>query len=242
MNTSVHGQNLIQLTRLVAFNAYLVRENDGFTLIDTNMGGSADAILQSVAKHNGAIRRIIITHAHNDHVASLDALRAQLPDADILMTARTARFLSGDMTLDADEPQAELRGGYMTVETRPTRTLVAGDRVGSLEVIAAPGHTPGQIALLDTRDRTLIAGDAFQITGGLAVSGMLRLLFPFPAQATWHKPSALHAARKLRDLHPTRLAVGHGRVLENPVPAMNAAIAAAAERWEEVSSPAASAI
>ena len=47
------------------------------------------------------------------------------------------------MTLDPGEEQGKLRGGYPGAETRPTRTLAAGDRVGSLEVLAAPGHTPG---------------------------------------------------------------------------------------------------
>jgi glyoxylase-like metal-dependent hydrolase (beta-lactamase superfamily II) len=44
---------------------------------------------------------------------------------------------------------------------RLSRTLAPGERVGSLEVIDAKGHTPGQIVLLDTRDRTLICGDAY---------------------------------------------------------------------------------
>jgi glyoxylase-like metal-dependent hydrolase (beta-lactamase superfamily II) len=58
-------------------------------------------------------------------------------------------------------------------------------RLGSLRVIAAPGHTPDQIAFLDERDGTLIAGDAFQTAAGTAVAGVTRWLFPFPALATW---------------------------------------------------------
>ena len=41
----------------------------------------------------------------------------------------------------------------------------------------------------------------------------LRLLFPFPAMATWNRPLALISARRLRSMDPTRLAVGHGEVL-----------------------------
>jgi glyoxylase-like metal-dependent hydrolase (beta-lactamase superfamily II) len=73
---------------------------------------------------------------------------------------------------------------------------------------------------LDLRDRTLIAGDAFQTQGGLAVAGQLRLLFPLPALATWHAPTALASARRLTALEPARLAVGHGPVLERPGAAM----------------------
>ena len=96
-----------------------------------------------------------------------------------------------------------------------------------LLVVDAPGHTPGHVAFLDTRDGTLVAGDAFQTRGGIAVSGMVRPTFPFPALATWHKPTALASARALRELNPMRLAVGHGVVLADPRPAMDGAIAVA---------------
>jgi glyoxylase-like metal-dependent hydrolase (beta-lactamase superfamily II) len=105
--------------------------------------------------------------------------------------------------------------------------LKPGDRVGSLEVVASPGHTPGHLAFLDSRDRSLIAGDAYQTRGGIAVSGVIRPLFPFPAMATWHKPTALASGQALSKLQPTRLAVGHGDVLEEPTAAMASAIEAA---------------
>ncbi len=90
--------------------------------------------------------------------------------------------------------------------------------------MVAPGHTPDHIAFYDVRDGTLIAGDAYQTAAGTAVSGITRWLFPFPAMATWHLPTALKTAVTLRDLNPTRLAVGHGRVLENPAAQMEMAI------------------
>jgi hypothetical protein len=46
--------------------------------------------------------------------------------------------------------------------------------------------------------------------------------------ATWDKATALGAARALTALQPTRLAVGHGPVLEAPVAAMMQVIDAAA--------------
>lgn len=227
MKTTTHGDYLIQLTRLGMFNCFLVREDDGFTLIDTNLPGSAKGILKAAQQFDTPIVRIALTHAHQDHVASLDALRQELPDVEVAITGREARFLAGERTLDSNEPQAKLRGSYQTCQTKPTRLLEPGDRVGSLEVIAAPGHTPGHAAFLDTRDNTLIAGDAFQTQAGVAVAGLLKLLFPFPAFATWHKPTALKSARILRAINPNRLAVGHGRVLENPTAAMDQAIQSA---------------
>jgi glyoxylase-like metal-dependent hydrolase (beta-lactamase superfamily II) len=168
-----------------------------------------------------------LTHAHIDHVGSLDALHQLLPDVEVAISARDARFLTGDRSLDPDEPQDKLRGGYITCSTKPTRLLNAGDRIGSLEVIASPGHTPGHVSFFDHRDQTLIAGDAFSTKGGISTAGTLRILFPFPAMSTWHRPTALHSAEALIRLQPKRLAVGHGRVITDPIPTMEHAVAEA---------------
>jgi glyoxylase-like metal-dependent hydrolase (beta-lactamase superfamily II) len=224
MHIQKHGENLIQLERWAFVNCYLVREDDGFTLVDTGMTGSAKGIL-AVAKENGAsIKRIVLTHAHIDHVGSLNGLHALIPDAEIMISARDARFLTGDKSLDADEPQTPLKGGYPRVKTVPTRLLHSGDKVGSLQVIATPGHTPGHVAYWDSREGVLLAGDAYSTKAGASTGGTFRLLFPFPAMATWHKPSSIQSAETLVALHPKWLATGHGRVLKNPVDSMQNAI------------------
>ena len=237
MRITHHGSYMIQLTRfprVFPVNCYFVREDDGLTLIDTGIPGNAPKILAAARELGQPIRRIVLTHAHLDHLGALDALHKLLPEAEVLVSARDTRFLSGDMTLDADEPQTKLRGAYQAIATRPTRLLADGDRFGSLQVIGTPGHTPGHIALFDLRDGTLIAGDAFQTRAGVAVSGTVRWLFPFPAMATWNRPTALASARRIRALEPTRLAVGHGDVLEQPIAAMDSAIATAAREIEEL--------
>jgi glyoxylase-like metal-dependent hydrolase (beta-lactamase superfamily II) len=212
-----YGDNLWQLTRLVAFNCYLVREGEELTLVDSGLSGSGKGILGAAAAIGLPITRVVLTHAHADHAGSLDEVVGQLADVEVAFSGRTAEFLQGELALWADEPQVKLRGGFVRRETRPTRLLAAGDRVGSLRVVAAAGHAPDQIAFLDERDGTLIAGDAFQTQGGIAVAGVRRWLFPLPALATWHLPTALKTAVRLRALNPKRLAVGHGRVLEGPL-------------------------
>ena len=225
MKVIAHGPNLYQLSYLKFVNCYLVREEDGFTLVDAAVKGCGKAIVRAAQTLDRPIVRLLLTHAHVDHVGALDELHGLLPEAEVLITTREARFMAGDLRLDPDEPVDKLRGGWPTVETRPTRTLEEGDHVGSLEVVTSPGHTPGHASFLDTRDRGLIAGDAFQTRGGVGVSGTWVPLFPLPAMATWHKPSCLESARKLRMLAPTWMAVGHGRVLKQPAAAMDRAIA-----------------
>lgn len=224
MKITAFGNHLFQLSHLHFVNCYLVREDDGFTLIDTADSGQARAILQAAQQLGLPIVRILLTHAHIDHVGSLDALNEALPGVPVGIGERDARFLHGDMSLDASEPQVKLRGGYPVCKTQPTLLLHEGDRIGSLEVIATPGHTPGHVVFLDVRDRTLIAGDTFQTLGGVAVSGTVKWLFPLPAMATWYKPFCLESARKLLALQPAVLAIGHGRLLPHPQEAMKQAI------------------
>lgn len=227
MKIQQHGANLIEITKfpgIFPVSAYLLREGSGFTLIDTGMSGMEQPILAAAQQFGAPIIRIALTHSHVDHVGSLDALHKALPDAEVIIGERESRFLEGDMRLDPSEPQAKLAGGFPKVTTRPTRLVNEGDRVGSLQVVAAPGHTPGHVAFFDTRDGTLIAGDSFMIQGGIAVSGTLRWRFPLGPFVTWHRPTALASARTLRALNPSRLAVGHGPVLEQPTAAMDEAI------------------
>lgn len=221
ITTSGPLHQLSFMPRLFPVNCYLVEEADGLTLIDCGMPFSAAGILAAAAKLGKPIRRIALTHAHGDHVGALDRLKRELPQAEVSISARDARLLAGDRSLLADEPQSPVKGDVpKRVATRPDRLLRDGDRVGSLAVHAAPGHTPGLVAFFDTRTGALIAGDAFQTRGGVAVSGTVMPWFPFPAMATWHKPSALDSARKLLALRPALLAVGHGKLLADPQPAM----------------------
>lgn len=212
--------HLTQLTRLKFVNCYFVHEPDGLTLIDAALPGSAPAILRAAADIGQPIKRITLTHGHGDHVGALDALVEALPDAEIIFGTRTADFLAGKQTLTAAEPQAKLRGSFVTSDVVANRLVTDGDQIGSLKVIASPGHTPDHLAFLDMRDGSLIAGDAFQTLGGLAVAGQLRWRFPLPALATWHKETAVSSASKLHALNPNRLAVGHGKVVENPAAAI----------------------
>ncbi|MCW2958692.1 MAG: fold metallo-hydrolase [Solirubrobacterales bacterium] len=218
--------SVVAVNRFRFVNAYLVREDDGFTLVDTAITGSAKPILAAARAAGGPVVRIALTHAHSDHVGSLDALRAALPDAEVLISARDAKLLRKDKSPEPGEPaDAKVRGGVPGVKTSPTRLLADGDRVGSLRVVASPGHTPGHVAFFDERDGTLYCGDAFVTVGGVHTTAKPGWRFPFPAAATWHKPTSIRSAQALRDLDPRRLAPGHGRVVQAPGAAMDAAIA-----------------
>jgi glyoxylase-like metal-dependent hydrolase (beta-lactamase superfamily II) len=222
MKTTPVTSNLTKLTRYGLVNAYLVREDDGFTLVDTTTGGAADALIEAASQAGGTIRRIALTHWHSDHVGSVDALKKQLGDVEVLIPELDARILAGESVVEGQSA-----GGEPKIRTAPDVMLSAGGRVGSLEVVASPGHTPGHVAYLDARDRTLLAGDVFTTLGGAAVTSHFNLRFPFAAMGTWDRAKDLESARALRALDPAVLAVGHGRALHDPAQAMDKAIARA---------------
>ena len=224
MKTTQITENIIQLTRLRFVNAFLVREDDGFTLVDTTVGGGAAKLIAAAERAGGAIRRIALTHGHGDHVGSLDALKARLgAHVEVLMPELDARIHAGETVV-----AGKLPGGWPKLETVPDVCLRDGERVGSLEVVASPGHSPGHVAYRDTRDGTLIAGDVFTTIGGLAVSNHFAARFPLAAMATWDGDRDLESARTLRALEPTALLVGHGRAVRDPLAAIDAAILRAA--------------
>jgi glyoxylase-like metal-dependent hydrolase (beta-lactamase superfamily II) len=227
----IRKETIFQLTflpRCFPVNCYLIEEMDGLTLIDAALPYSAKGILKAVETIGKPVTRILLTHAHEDHVGALDALKQILPHVPVYISARDARLLSGDRTLDPNEPNTPIRGGVpKKLQTRADVLLKEGDRIGSLLAIATPGHTPGSMTFLDTRNNACIVGDALQTRGGVAVSGHVQPLFPFPAMATWNKEVALKSAYKIREYRPSLLAVGHGHMLEQPGAAIDRAIAKA---------------
>jgi len=228
------GPHLTQITKwpvVFPMNCYLVQEEDGLTLVDSTISSPAEDVAALAKRLGKQLRRVALTHAHADHVGGVAGLRTMFPGVEVSISERDARLLAGDKTLLPTEPQTPVKGYFLNVDWKPDRLLKPGDRVGSLEVVASPGHTPGHVAFFDVRDKALIAGDALQTRGGIAVSGDMRLLFPFVAMATWNKPAALTSAQALRALNPSLLAVGHGEALTNPGTAIDQAIESAGKAF-----------
>jgi glyoxylase-like metal-dependent hydrolase (beta-lactamase superfamily II) len=224
MQTDKIGSSTWKLTHFKTVNMYLVSEPDGYTLIDTGIPGVAKGILNAAATLQATVRRIVLTHSHADHAGSVDALAALLPGATLHWSSREARLMAGDRSLEPGEAQVRVPGSFVAVKSLPTQLLSHGDRIGSLEAIAAPGHTPGQLAFLNHEDGTLIAADAFTAFGGLRVVYDGPWYFPFAKWPTWHAPTALATARKLAALRAARIAVGHGPAFDPAAPALISAL------------------
>ena len=211
MKVTPVGADGKQLTRVGLVNCFLVREDDGYTLIDTNLKGSEQDILGAAG--DLPIRRILLTHAHVDHVGSVDALTARVPGLELLASERSIPLLQRppDLSLRPGEV-GPIRGGTPGIASAVTRTIAEHERVGSLLVIDTPGHIHGHQAFLDERDGTLYAGDAFGSLTGLCVSGFTPWWFPMKAFS--NRDQARDSAVKLQSYSIHRVACGHGKVLE----------------------------
>jgi glyoxylase-like metal-dependent hydrolase (beta-lactamase superfamily II) len=228
LNLTQEG-NLSQVTlsknENLSVNVYLIEEENELTLIDTALPFAATFIIQTAERVNKPLTKILLTHAHHDHVGGLDLMKQAFPFVKLYISKREEKILRGDLSLELNEPETPVAGIFPDpLNIKPDFLINDGDRIGSLRAVSVPGHTPGSMAFVDERSNVLIAGDAFQNIGGLAVAGQLRKIFPMVAEGTWNNEAALSSAYKIRLLQPSLLAVGHGEMIKDPCEAIDKAI------------------
>lgn len=230
MKTTAISQNGMQLTRFGLVNCFLVREDDGLTLIDANVKGSGADILAAAA--GMPIRRILLTHAHVDHMGSVDEIVAKHQAITVGASQRSLPLLQlpPDRKLRPDELQdggegdskGEVKGATPGMGTQVSLLLREGDVIGSLRVIETPGHIPGHLSFLDEREGTLYAGDALFGMGHLGITGWSPWWFPL--NKCWNRPLAKQSAERLLAFDIERFATGHGPLREGGRAALRQAI------------------
>ena len=230
------SRDLWQLTLAGYVNCFLVRDEAGLTVIDTGLPTSAPAILEAAAQIGAPLAKILLTHVHRDHAGGLDALLRLAPGASLQLTRRAHEALEGRFGVRTGEPEPPVRRLlFSRSAASPERYLRANDAVGRLRLVEAPGHSPEHVAYLLEDERVLIAGDAFTTRGGRLrlvgqpshVSSLADALANVTTRLfTWHPPTALRTAMRLRSLAPELLLVGHGPPLRQPRTELDALLAA----------------
>ncbi len=220
-------------------NVYLIAE-DPITIIDTGPKTKAtvDALragLRAAGFLISDIRRIVLTHAHEDHCGLAKSVRDEAKNAEVYVHDwetghRHSRLEYGEHRVlleRAGVPEKEIQLMRRMYEgmREYADTLADNECVslkdeaelefesGSLRILHTPGHTPGSCSFLREADRTLIAGDCVlkRITPNPVLS-------PDPLDPSRRFPSLaeyLVSLARLRACSPTLVYGGHGDVIRD---------------------------
>ncbi len=223
----------------VTIHPTLVWDETGATLVDAGFPGMF-AELRRVIEAAGVpfrhVRRVIVTHQDWDHTGTLpDILRAGSDMIDVCAHGKEKPYIEGalpDYKLTPDKiavriaalPPEKQALAAETFAARPavpvTRVLEDGELLpihGGLEVIHAPGHTPGNLCLYLRVHRLLIAGDQLRVVDG-------RLVGPAP-EHTPDMATAMASLKKLAARDIAAVVCYHGGPYYGDVTARIAALA-----------------
>jgi glyoxylase-like metal-dependent hydrolase (beta-lactamase superfamily II) len=202
----------LHFLRFPVGHVYLVRDDDGLTLVDTGVPGSGARIaeaLRGLGHHPADVRRVVLTHFHEDHVGSAAEIATWGP-VRVYAGREDSPFVRGGEDgpapefLDWEKPIYERAKSMMpAVAPAPApvhRELGDGDVLdfglgfGSPEgarVVAAPGHSPGSVAIYLPGPRVLFTGDAVANTDETGVIMGVFNADPAGARASFRRLAAL---------------------------------------------------
>ncbi len=149
-----------------SISVLLVEGDDGWTLVDAGVRGSAERIREALLALGGRpedLRRIYLTHHHIDHIGGLPGVRGWAPGAEVMASEHEAMIVSGERNPDRSSGLAfRLANRVMKLPRVPVDRVVAeGETVAGFRVLLTPGHTLGHTSLLRDEDGLLFTADAF---------------------------------------------------------------------------------
>lgn len=120
-------------------------------------GGDVDRINALIAQLGVSVERILITHGHLDHAGGTARL------AEALGVPIEGPHADDRFWIDGMEEQSRMFGVAGAQTFTPDRWLVDGDTVSvgkaTLQVIHAPGHTPGHVVFYQAESKIAFVGD-----------------------------------------------------------------------------------
>jgi cyclase len=143
-------------------NAGAIVDEDGITVVDSLMVRSQwEPFAAAVAQLGRPVRRLVLTHAHIDHVGGSHAF----PNASVIGSPQTSDLLDGEMPVVAYKAFmpafTEEFDDLAEIGTRPVTHLVtdAAQLTPRVELLPANGHTDGDVMVLVADVDVLFAGD-----------------------------------------------------------------------------------
>ncbi|MHB8900952.1 MAG: MBL fold metallo-hydrolase [Thermoguttaceae bacterium] len=162
---------------------YVFRDGDEAAMFEGGTGAMGPLVrdqLAALAIDTAAIRQLVVTHAHPDHVMAVPMLRDLFPGVSVAVSAIGARTLESEKAVsffcqvDQALTGAMLEAGRITEQHRPAplaemkiafdRTLKEGDTIevgtAAFDVLETPGHSECSLSFYEPRRGILIISDA----------------------------------------------------------------------------------
>jgi glyoxylase-like metal-dependent hydrolase (beta-lactamase superfamily II) len=136
-------------------NCYLVRIETEAWVVDA--GFDPDSLCDAIRALDAPPSRIILTHAHADHIAGLDEVRALCPRATVHIQPLEQRWLN--------DPHLNLSAGFgLPVSVAPATDALQDGQTLELgpfawRILHTPGHSPGGVTLYQPDSGVAIVGD-----------------------------------------------------------------------------------
>ena len=217
------GAHSIGQTKGGHVHAFLFDHGGELTLVDTLFDGDARVVLDYITRIGRSpsdLRHIALTHAHRSHLGGLATLK-RLSGATVYAHAWEADIIAGErhaqpVTLRPQRPlttypfRIGLALGVPRHAPCPVDEPVDDeDRIGPLQVVFIPGHSPGHLAFYWPERRVLVAGDA------IATWPELDAGWPgFNLNEAQHRASL----RRLAGFEADAVGVGHGEPITERAP------------------------
>lgn len=136
-------------------NCYVLSVGRACWIVDA--GFDPEPMLDAIDQRGLKLEKVVLTHAHLDHIAGLNTVRRRHPGVPIVIHVDEQEFLT-DTRLNLSAAFAE-----PVVAPEATDLLTHGDTLDlagvTFEVLHTPGHSPGGITLYQPDHHVAIVGD-----------------------------------------------------------------------------------